>query len=98
MQHAWEVEAGDDQPPEVGNKGNGRICLLGGKIDSPEQARYDWLMRCNVGRRVIRMLEGEVDVDECCDCLDRPALLSVVDKVTLAGLVFGVPLEAGDTD
>jgi len=43
------------------------------------------------------MLEGEVDVDECCDCLHRSALLSVVDEVTLAGLVFRIPLKAGDT-
>ena len=35
-----------------------------------------------------------MDINESCDCLDRPALLSMVDKVTLTGLVLRVPLEA----
>lgn len=34
-----------------------------------------------------------MDVDECGDCLDLEALLRMVDEVSLAGLVFGVPFE-----
>ena len=34
-----------------------------------------------------------MNVDECGDRLDLTALLCMVDKVTLAGLVFGVPFE-----
>ena len=34
-----------------------------------------------------------MDVDECGDGLDLTALLCMVDKVSLAGLVFGIPFE-----
>lgn len=34
-----------------------------------------------------------MDVDECGDCLDLDALLGMVDEVSLAGLVFGIPFE-----
>ena len=34
-----------------------------------------------------------MDVDKCSDCLDLGALLCMVDEVSLAGLVFGVPIE-----
>lgn len=34
-----------------------------------------------------------MDVDKRGDCLDLGALLRMVDEVSLAGLVFGVPIE-----
>ena len=34
-----------------------------------------------------------MDVDECGDCLDLGALLCMVNKVALAGLILGVPFE-----
>lgn len=39
------------------------------------------------------MLVWESDVDEGGDGLDGSALLCVLDKVFLAGLVFGIPVE-----
>ena len=32
-------------------------------------------------------------IDKRSDCLDLGALLCMIDKVSLAGLVFGVPIE-----
>lgn len=34
-----------------------------------------------------------MDVDERGDCLDLGALLCMIDKVSLTGLIFGVPVE-----
>ena len=34
-----------------------------------------------------------MDVDKGGDCQDLPALLGMVDEVSLAGLIFGVPFE-----
>jgi hypothetical protein len=45
------------------------------------------------GYRISVTLEGEGDVDEGSDSLDRTALLGMVDEVLLARLVFGVPFE-----
>ena len=32
-------------------------------------------------------------VDKCSDCLDLGALLCMIDEISLAGLVFRVPIE-----
>ena len=43
-------------------------------------------------------MDGEKDVDKGGDGLDLRAVLCMGDKVSLAGLVFGVPLEDVELD
>ena len=94
MQNTGKVKASDNKPPKVGYQGNWRMCLLGSESRSAEWVRCRRLTRSRIRYRIGDVLEGKMDVDESCDCLDRPALLGMIDEVTLAGLIFRVPFEA----
>ena len=61
---------------------------------SAERARCSWLTGSGVWYGMGGVLEGKVDVDESCDCLDRSALLSVFDEVSLARLILWVPVKS----
>ena len=41
----------------------------------------------------MEFLEGELDVEECGEGLDRAVVLRVLEKVADAGLEVGVPVE-----
>lgn len=86
VQDAWEVEARDDEAAEVGDEGEGGAGGGGRGGSSGAGARGE-----GVAGGVA--LEGEVDVEEGGDGLDRGGMLGVVEEVALAGLVFGVPVE-----
>lgn len=47
----------------------------------------------STGHGAGRSLVGQMNVDERSDCVNLRALLCMFDEVSLAGLVFGVPLE-----
>lgn len=67
--------------------------LKGGECGTGEEAVGIACARGGSGNGADGMLVGESDVDEGSDGLDGSALLCVFDKVFLAGLVFGVPVE-----
>ena len=46
-----------------------------------------------VGGGGLELLEGELDVEECGEGLDRGVVLRVLEKVADAGLEVGVPVE-----
>ena len=94
MQNTGKVKASDNKPPEVGYQGDWGICCLRSESRSAELVRRRRLTRSRIRYRIGNVLEGKMDVDESCDCLDRPALLGMLDEVTLAGLIFGIPFEA----
>lgn len=96
MQDAREIKARDDKSPEVGDEGHvgGEVVGLGvraARCGKGGGGRREGARRG--GRERGRALEGEMDVEEGGDGLDRAGVLCVIEEVSLAGLVFGVPFK-----
>ncbi len=92
MENAGEIEPGDDQASEIRDEGDGCVGLCGREGGAREDVARVGARGCSRDR-IDRLLIGEFDVDKGGHGLHRPTLLRVFDKVSLTGLVFGIPIE-----
>lgn len=104
VQDAFAVEAGDDEAADEGDEGDeggvgfGLVGALAVMLSTVGHAVNPlagpwWRLSLSVHDRMVCPLEGEKDINQCCDGLDARIVLSNVDEIELTVFICGVPFE-----